>query len=221
VSPYGEGGVSRYIRLVYDVDSTWQDVHAGCNEYATDPIRSFTEFPWYLLVEIDFRDIGLGDQNASNGIQAWEAYVSISDEITVIREVVQPPGSLNVGIRPPREVNDSNWIVVTGTLIPADSTPFVLVEYTGLLLSDATDLHVDLAGAEPSSFTGTGGPGPVPGWVEFHPTGECDNECLRPFARWDHCTGLTVNTTHPYGCECVCICDPVSPTSWGALKARF
>jgi hypothetical protein len=218
---YGVGFGDIY--LTYDPGADpFDDPWSNCNNEETDPIPPFQEFTWYLVVAIDFADIGLDNQNSANGLQAWEAGVYIADEITVIGSTLHPSTSVNVGQPPPNDPNDSNWIVGTGGLVSAMSTPYAVVEYQGMLLTEATDLEVLVQSAEPSSFTGTGGPGPVPGWVEFEATGECDDACLRQFEVWDTChTTLMINYT-PEPCECRCYgCWPTEETSWGAIKARF
>jgi hypothetical protein len=217
---YGEGFGDLY--LVNDVAADpWDSATATCNDNATDPIPAFQAFTWYLVVHVDFADIGLGNQNGSNGLQAWEAGVSIPDEITVTGSTFNPPGSVNVG-QPPADPNDSNWIVGTGVIVTAASTPIQLVTYNGLLLADATNLEITILAAEPSSFTSVGGPGEVPGWVEWNETGECASHCLRQFARWDVCeTSFVVNYDEAgETCESRCIVATES-TSWGGLKSRF
>jgi hypothetical protein len=130
------------IYLVNDVAA--DPMTANCNDNATDPINPFQQFSWFLVVKIDFEDIGLGNQNGSNGIQAWEASVSIPDEITVTGSTFNPPGSVNVGV--PGDPNDSNWIVGTGVIITAASTPIEVVSYNGLLLAAATNLELVIRG---------------------------------------------------------------------------
>lgn len=219
---YGEAFGSLY--MVNDVAADPFDIPtATCNDNATNPIPPFQAFTWYLTVSVDFADIGMGNQNSSNGLGGYEAYVSIPDEITVTGSTFTPPGSINVGT-PPADPNDSNWIVGTGALVSAVSTPIQIVTYNALLFAAATNLELSLQGASPSSFTQPGGPGVVPGWLEWNPTGECQNNqpCLRPFGNWDICETTFMINYDVAGKTCESRCIIATETSsWGSLKARF
>jgi opacity protein-like surface antigen len=151
---------------------------SAANDSYVDKVEvgTFTNFNWYLVVELDYADVGLPDQQAANGLKGWECSVDVPATITVLNRTLQPETSLNIG-------QDDNWIIGTGQNVRAINTPFAVVAYTALLLSAQENLHLTLAGTTPSSFVPA-----VPGWVEFNPTGECTfadgspKPCLRAFA---------------------------------------
>ncbi len=160
---------------------------------STADVPAFTPFDWYLVTEFSFEDVGISGQDFVNGMGGWEARIDIDPNIIVTQQTLQPISSINVGILP-------NWIVGTGSLVAAASTPFTLVRFSGLLVSfDIEDLVVDLGAPVPSSFDVLGGPGPVPGWVEWVASGECADPCLRPFV--DASSRLVVNCVNAPECN--------------------
>ncbi len=212
--PFGE------IYFAFDV----QDRNSTCVEAGSpDAIPTFVPFDFFLVVNVNFEAIGQGQQNATNGIDAWEVRVITPPEITLAGQVLNPSTSINVG-------GPGDWIVGTGGLITAASMPFAVVNYSGILLQDVPDLEFSMSIPSPSSFDVTGGPGAFPGWLEENGIGgECINNCLRPFTGWDgtqtNANGrdgcaykLVVNKSTP--CDCV-IATATTNESWGAVKSRF
>jgi hypothetical protein len=188
-----------------------------------DPgVPAFSTLNFFLVIKLDFADIGQEGQNVSNGFGGYEAQVTIPADLTITARTKQPPSSINVG-------NDAtdNWIVGTGIVITASTTPYAVVEYNSILLAAAQDLSLTLGPSDPSSFDVAGGPGPVPGWLEGVPTGDCVSgtgsarKCLRAFERWDQCENtFFINYTGDGGCAERCIVA-TKDTSWGALKSKF
>jgi len=175
------------------------------------PIPAFQSFNWFLVFEIDYTDIGLPEAtNAGNGLKGWEFGVTVPASITVTNRVLAPTTSLNLG-------GPDDWIVGTGQLVAANSTPFAVVTYTGLLLADASDVVVDYKDVSISSFD------PVAaGWNEFANTNECfrisgGNQvfqaCLRKFVNVNR---MVINCVAEPECNI-----PIEEHSWGSVKSRF
>lgn len=82
-----------------------------------------TPFEFYLVIEIDFADIGRGEQNSFNGIQAWEAQISFPPELHLLSETLLPARSINVGDRTDAVFD---YVVGTGERVPAGSTQAVV-----------------------------------------------------------------------------------------------
>jgi hypothetical protein len=214
------------IYLTTDVSVSPWDVDLGpgttCIE---DPgVPPFSTLNFFLVVHLDFADIGQGGQNLSNGFRGYETKVDVPPQLTITARTKQPPTSINVG-----DDATNNWIVGTGITITAGQTPYAVVEYNSILLSAAQDLTLSLGPSDPSSFDVAGGPGPVPGWLEGLPTGECVNssgsprECLRAFGRWDGCENtFVINYTGRLGCACRCfVCEATQEATWGSVKSRY
>ncbi len=227
---FGQGFGEIY--LVFDVE----DRNSTCVEAGSpDAVPTFVPFDFFLVVNVDFEAIGQGQQNATNGLAGWEVLVNVPPEITVAGQVLNPSTSINVAGAP------GGWIVGTGAVVTASSMPYALVNYSGILLQDVTDLSLTFGIPAPSSFDITGGPGAVPGWLEENPAvqNECSNgACIRPFTGWD--ASRAVNENGRCGCayelvvnasqQCDCATPllgeegcpvPVFSESWGAVKARF
>jgi hypothetical protein len=178
-----------------------------------DPIASFQNFSFYIVTEIDYADIGLGNQNGAAGLQAWEAAIDLGEAVglTVLSRTMFPGGAGDLG-----NGND-NWVVFLGSQVTALSTPFVLVEYSGGFFGGEppSDILVPIGSSSPSSFNP-----PVPGWNEGVALGECTLngnpiKCLRPYAF----TGrMTINCVT----QCLDVNNVSTETpSWGAIKANY
>lgn len=170
----------------------------------------FDQFQFHVLASLDWGDVGLPGLNGFNGLRGWEASVVVPPELTVVGREILPATSIDIGN------GGDNYVVGTGKLVDASGDPAVLVVYTGLLTSPGlTDLVVSLGGSQPSSFDDPGGPGVVPGWLEFYVSGQCgDLRCLRPFA--DASSRLVINCQASPECAVA-----VVRRSWGSVKAGF
>jgi uncharacterized repeat protein (TIGR01451 family) len=107
-----------------------------------DPYQIFT---FYLIVEIDFGDIGEPGWNSTHGLNGWEAAVVLPPELIVLGHVLHPASSVNVGTQ-------NNWLVGTGDCITANQTPYTVLEYQAMLIAPANDLVIRLEPPSPSSF---------------------------------------------------------------------
>jgi hypothetical protein len=189
---------------------------------ANPGLPPFSTVRFYLVFRLDFADIGHPEMNQINGFRGWEAKVVVPAALTIVSRSLRPPAPLSI------EVGDGpdNWIVGIGTPVLAPETPYASVEYEAMLLSPAQNVRVSLGGSVPSSFQAAAGPGPVPGWLEAFPSGDCiggdgPRPCLRPFGRWDACpSSLVLNFAGPGGCESRCYVG-TNTTTWSAVKNRF
>jgi len=171
---------------------------------------AFEQFQFHVLAAIDWGDAGLAAHNGFNGIRGWEASVQVPAELTVVGREVRPASSIDIAN------GADNYVVGTGQLVDAWAAPVSLVVYTAFLASpDLTDLVVTLGASSPTSFDVPGGPGAVPGWLEFHRSGQCgENRCLRSFA--ESSGRLVINCRSESECRVATV-----RRSWGALKASY
>jgi hypothetical protein len=110
-----------------------------------EPLEPFT---FYLMLYLDWGIAPFDDpaRNDYDGASAWEARVVLPPEVVVSSREL-PAGHTNFG------GSADNWIVGTGSqCITGDQTPFVLVTYTALLASPATDRRIQIKGSIPSAF---------------------------------------------------------------------
>ena len=134
--------------------------------YSADPTsiqpsitaEPFVPFDVYMVLDLDYGDIGRPELNATTGVAAWETNLELaglgSDFIILsarIRSI-----ALNVGDR-------TNIIAGVSPPVLADQTPIDLVQYT--LFAPVTDVPSDVVvtggATTPTSFDP-----PSPGWVE-------------------------------------------------------
>lgn len=167
-----------------------------------------TQFSFYLVAEIDYADLDLAAQNASNGMQAWEAQVTIPASLLVANGLGTyfPATSLNIfsAASPP----NYNYTVATTQNVLAEATPVALVTYnvilfvpTGPGFANAIEITV---GQHNSASEGL----QVPSWGEIGPANaECGGPCIRPFAETGNLLISSVVDTET--------------ESWGGLKAQF
>jgi hypothetical protein len=181
-----------------------------------DPgLAPFTPLEFYLVIHVDYADLGRPELNATHGFDAWEGRVYIPSQLTVLERTLQTPSLFP----PPTE---DNWIVYLADPVIAASTPVAVVKYKVVLLEAARNLWLRIGPPDPPNMIPF-----APGWRENVPSGECaeDDEpvpCVRPFREWDGCLyDLVINYAGFGGCACRCICDPVQKSSWGAVKSRF
>lgn len=178
---------------------------------------ALVEFEFYLMVALDFGDIGKPELNNLDGLAAWEASLDIPEAVTVTRRVTTPL-AINVG------KGADNWVVGLPEMLAAWTTPAVLVTYTAVLLSEGqSDLVITIHESTPTTFEHPDAPAQGPGWLEWYPIGECEfssriagNGCLRAFERWAE-NRLVLNCVT----EQECTSTVAEGASWGAIKARF
>jgi len=121
-------------------------------------------FTVYLVAEIDFADIGATEQNASNGLSAWEASVQFPAGLTVLAIQRYPDTSINFGTA---EQNTLNYLVGLGSTVPAGG-PVVLVEFQVLALRYFPDEQIRLG-----PVTTTPSVVDAPAWLEAVPASGC------------------------------------------------
>jgi hypothetical protein len=217
---YGEALGDLYLTTDLGLDP-FDPVRGPIATCIDDPgLPAFETLGFFLVIALDFADVGQPEWNATHGLRGWEARVHIPQELTIIARTVRPrPCPLDMCL------ND-NFIVGIGITILAASTPYAVVEYDGILLQNAQDVRLTLGASTPSSFDSQGGPGPVPGWLEGPATGDCLSdgepvECLRPFRRWQGCANqLVLNYTGEGGCAQRCAMATNS-TTWSSVKSRY
>ncbi len=168
-----------------------------------------TPFDLFILAELDYGDIGRPSLNASTGLRAWEAGLTIPSSFLIAQATIRNV-ALNLGTPP-----NTDFLVGLTTAIIANTTPIDLVQYSIVFFGGAapTDLLLELGQASQSSFNP-----PAAGFNDNIDVGECINlatgggtECLRPFA-----------VVRPAVVNCVNNCiTPVETPSWGAIKANF
>ena len=134
--PFAEGFGILYVTtdIAADPFDPLENVAACIDDPGLPP---FVPIEFFVVVDLDFADIGPPELNAVNGLSGWEARVNVPEELVITACPVNPhrPGPLN---------GCANFIVGTGITIVADSMPFALVEYTGILLAEAKNLFVTL-----------------------------------------------------------------------------
>jgi len=190
---------------------TFGDVDFGSLYLSADPeqqvdflqnIAPGGQFEFYLVTEIDFSAIGEPGQNATNGMSAWEARVTVPASMFVLNQVATPV-SIDIGAK---AAPVFDYVVGTGQNVPADSTPRALVTFTGLFTSptDGTQLAEVGIVANPSADT--------PTWVEWLAINECSTatgptKCIRRFTDFGN---LRLSTS-----------VDTDEGSWGGMKAQF
>lgn len=174
--------------------STLED---GTGDDYNEGLEAFAQFDIYVMVDIDFADDGRGGENLTNGLTGWEAEFTVPAEITILGRELRPGTSVNVG-------QGDNFIVGTGGLVSANSTPFAVLRYQGGLFVPVppTDLVITVGPSTPNS-EGTGGPN----WLESQ-SGE-----IHEFADGWMTATFTVN--------CTTCSVSTSDESFGSVKARF
>jgi len=162
-------------------------------------------FDVFVVADIDFADIGAGDQNLTNGISAWEGAFTVPAPLLVISEVFFPAGALNFG-----SVSGSvrEYIIGTGSTLTVGG-PTKLIQWS-VLLSGAPGLEFDdTITVAPVAAPST--PGEVV-WVEDAPLNGCEVNgnpagCI---FRFESLGDLRVTTA-----------ISGDDSSFGALKSRF
>lgn len=165
--------------------------------------QPFTPYDLYVVVDIDFAQIGAPSQNLSNGLLAYE--FGISSLGTAVLLSADYVGEINIGS------GSRDWIVGVGIpVIPVSSTPRPLVKYSFGYFStivDFTPIEVEVVPASIQTVPGQ------PIWQESLPLNGCTNRltgepvsCFFPFAEL---RGLLIYWT------------PVESTNWGTLKQTF
>lgn len=160
-------------------------------------------FKVYLVADIDFGDIGAAEQNASNGLSAWEASVQFPAGLTVLAIQRFPDTSINFGTA---EQNTLNYLVGLGSTVPAGG-PVVLLEFLVLALRYFPDEWIRLG-----PVTTTPSVVDAPAWLEAVPASGCvvneqPTPCLYRF-------GEIRDVRISFGL-------PAEATSFGAMKARY
>ena len=88
---------------------TFGDIDFGSLYLSADPeqqvdflqnIAPGGQFEFYLVTEIDFSAIGEPGQNATNGMSAWEARVTVPASMFVLNQVATPVSRSTSGPRP-------------------------------------------------------------------------------------------------------------------------
>lgn len=181
---------------------------------------TFYPFAFYLIVEVDFAELGQPDENLRNGVASWEASVALPPEVTVVsRSLPQSCCGPACKDRRRKDVTGvtgvDNWIVQLCSPLVGASRHFVAVEYLGILTTPgASDLRFGIKPADPAELS-TAFPQPAPGWREAVPSGACGETggtpCLRSFGSSWATNGLLLNP------ESV----STQASSWSAVKARF
>jgi len=181
--------------------STTQD---GTGANFNENLAAFAQFDIFVIADIDFADDNRGGQNLTNGLTGWEAEFNVPAAITVLGRELNPPSAVNVG-------SGDNFIVGTGTLFTADSTPVFLVKYQGGLFvqEPPVDLVITVGPATPNSEN-TGGPN----WLESATAGTGE---IHEFADTWMDARFVVNCSEDIACNEVATRDE----SFGSVKARF
>jgi hypothetical protein len=177
----------------------------------------YQQFVFYLMVHLDFGDIGQPELNNVDGLAAWEASLRVPEGVTITKR--EPlPLAVNVA------VGEDNWVMGVPYMVAAWQTPTVLVKYTAILLVDGlSDLVITIHESDPTTFDHPDARERGPGWLEWQPTGECEfssrkpaSGCLRTFESWQD-NRFVIN------CKLEKECSNVArdSASWSAVKARF
>lgn len=132
----------------------------------------------YVDVDIDFGDIGLPDQNATNGLRSWEAHVSFPPGLIVTSSRLLPPGSVDVS-GPDAGVYD--YVVETGSIVAAGAVQ-PLAAFDVIALPGTADAVISIGPVSGPSVEGE------PSWVVANalsdcPTDESTADCRFAFAR--------------------------------------
>ncbi len=161
----------------------------------------FQTYTFYVVADIDFADVGAPEQNALNGIQAWEGRLEFSPELTLLSAEFE---GTNGG------ASDRDILVDVGLpIVLADSTPRTLATLTFLVTSDLSPgSQIALRNSTNPLATG------VIGWREALDS----NGCTSPE------TGAAVACFHPF--ELVERLDFVrfgatEPGTWTGVKHTF
>ena len=164
---------------------------------------TFTQEFVYVVAEIDFADIGVGAQNVSNGIRAWEGGVTIPEGVNVLGNDWE--GAINLG------TGAGDYIVGIGTpIITAASTPTPLVTFSFLALAAVETQEMMITASSSPSFPAT----PSSIWIEELTLNGCQNvqnqlptQC---FFVWEFTGSMWISSGITNETE-----------SWGGLKSRF
>lgn len=167
------------------------------------PPPLFSPFDIYVGVNIDFADIGAPEQNAFNGIRAYEFGISSPAPLIIVGADWE--GEINLG--------QSNLDYIVGVGVPfvvASSTPRWLVHLVGLYVSYGGAGYMEVALASTQTV-----PGKVV-WQEEYRGNGCTHRltgaperCFFPFAEL-----LSLCVTP--GCF-----GATETSSWGTLKQDF
>jgi hypothetical protein len=173
-------------------------------------IPGFSSADVFVLIDLDYADIGRAELNVSTGILAWEGEFLIPPEFAILSKIVRNH-SLSV------IEHSTNLIVGLSPVITAAETPTDLVHYRiGYFAGPdpPVDVWVTLGPSSPSSFDSES-----PGFNDNVDVGECTRasdgtpvSCLRPFAA---VFGAVIN------CRTTCFWVPIETPSWSALKASY
>ena len=68
----------------------------GSGEDFTRDTPPFNVFDFYLVMHVDFAEVGRGGENPTNGVSAWETGVNIPPELSILGRQLFPPGSFSV-----------------------------------------------------------------------------------------------------------------------------
>ena len=164
-----------------------------------------TPFTFYLVIDIDFADIGAPEQNSSNGLLAWDGRVTAPAGLTIIGNTVSPASSVDIGTK---SAPTYDYIVGTGQLVQVGA-PVPVVTFQALLLAPTTDNIIVRVGRP-----ALGSIPDAPAWGEAVALNGCESspgratQCLFAFAETRN---LVLNSGEIDNDE----------TSFGSLKSRF
>lgn len=160
----------------------------------------------YLVADVDFGDIGAAEQNASNGIRAWEGSITVPASMIITNRTYTPTTALNFGLVP------NDYIVGTGVLLAASSMPRPLLTIDFILSAAIPAPGFEMVLGPPLSSPQT-----VPGqavWQEALTLNGCTNrvtnapeKCFFPFAFLGSLTISTGVSNHE--------------STWGGLKQVY
>lgn len=160
----------------------------------------------YLVADVDFGDIGAPEQNATNGIRAWEASITQPAQMIITARTLTPPTALNFGLVP------NDYIIGVGTTLTASTMPRPLLRIDYIVSGAIPAPGFEMEVGPPLSSPQT-----VPGlaiWQENLTLNGCTGrvsgapeKCFFPFANLGN---LTVSTE-----------ISADDSSWGELKKGY
>lgn len=178
---------------------------SAATDQQVDYLQNITpgvQFEFYLVAEIDFSAIGEPGQNATNGIKAYEARVTVPASMFVLNQAADP-AEVDIGTKAPPVFD---YVVGTGQNVLASSTPRALVTFTGLFTAETGGTVLAEVGTVANPSTDN------PNWVEWLAINECSTPtgptgCIREFTDFGN---LRLST----GVD-------TDQDSWGGMKAQF
>lgn len=203
------GAIARPVMAQSDVGAPLGSLYLSASNNSYEPIMQNLVvsqiYTIYLVADIDFADIGRPEQNASNGMTAWEASITAPPSMFILSRDRTPPESLRIG------ADDNDFIVALGSTLAASTFPRPLVTISFLLGGPVPAPGFEMVVA-PARAAQT-----VPGeavWLEAQTANGCTNTlsgapeaCIFPFAFLGN---LTVSTD-----------ISAEESSWGELKKGY